>query len=66
MAKKIKVEKTELVDAFNKWMDNYINHPEDFRREFQSIVQHLEEKKAGKEPTYGDRVTEYLLALLLE
>ena len=31
-------------NAFNLWMDNYINHPEDFTREFQSVVKHLGEK----------------------
>lgn len=49
------------VRAFNRWMDDYINHPEKFEAEHQSIMRHLEEKKKGKQPTYGEQCMALLI-----
>lgn len=43
------------VRAFNRWMDDYINHPEKFEAEHQTILCHLKERKKGKQPTYGEQ-----------
>lgn len=46
--------------AFNSWMDEYINHPERFEREWEAVVTFLKERSGGREPTYGERCVEYL------
>lgn len=50
-----------IVKAFNKWMDDYINHPEKYEAEFKTVMQHLKECK-GKEPSYGEGA----LAMLIQ
>ena len=39
-------------DAFNRWMDDYINHPERFLRDWQSVVDFIDTAD-GAEPDYG-------------
>lgn len=47
--------------AFNEWMRRYIEEPERFRREWESIEQF---KAEGANPTYGDRCAAYLAELM--
>lgn len=42
-------------DAFNCWMDEYINNPEAFQTTTRSVLKHLEEKANGKPLSYGER-----------
>ena len=39
-------------DAFNRWMDDYINHPESFRRDWQAVTDFINTDE-GAEPDYG-------------
>ena len=55
------ITEDQIIIAFNKWMDEYTNHPERFSRHWQSVCQHLEEKRQGEEITYGARATATLL-----
>lgn len=52
----------DFVEAFNLWMDAYINNPKAFMETDKSAHQHLAEKLGGKEPTYGDSATATLFA----
>lgn len=54
---------TDLQWAFNEWMKRYIENPESFEREFQS-VQSFQSSK-GK-PTYGKNCTNYLSKLIAD
>jgi hypothetical protein len=48
----------------NEWMRRYIEEPEAFQREFQSITQFLKDEADGREPDYGERCTAYQFKLL--
>lgn len=55
-----------IAEAFNEWMKRYTERPEEYNREFQSVIEFLEESKAGEIPTYGDRSAAYLQKLIDE
>lgn len=57
-------EKT-ITDAFNEWMRRYIDEPERYQREFQSVVEFLAEDNNGLEPSYGQYCYAYLTELIL-
>ena len=59
-------DKEKLVAAFNEWMRRYIEEPERFRREIQSVREFLAEEQGGKQPSYGQRCAVYLLKLMDE
>ena len=42
-----------MEDAFNKWMDDYIKHPEEFALTWQTVIAHEKEKADGKTQSYG-------------
>lgn len=44
----------DIARAFNAWMQDYVDHPEKFEREWKSVGQFLTEKTGGKEPSYGE------------
>lgn len=56
----------ELAAAFNEWMRRYIETPEEFEREFQSITKYLKDAAGGQTPTYGDECAAYLLKIVGE
>jgi len=58
------MDTTQLAAAFNKWMDLFTNHPEQFAREFQSVSAYLKEKAEGKEPSYGKECAAFLESLM--
>ena len=39
-------------DAFNQWIDEYINHPERFMHDWQMVTEFLNTDE-GAEPDYG-------------
>lgn len=39
--------------AFNMWMDEYINSPQDFEDSYSTALNHVSEKLLGEEPSYG-------------
>lgn len=52
--------------AFNEWMRRYIENPEGYGREFQSVSEFLNDKVLGREPTYGETCAAYLTKLANE
>ena len=52
-------------EHFNKWMENCIENPEQYEREYIAIMEFLAEKKMGEPPTYGERCIAYLESLEL-
>lgn len=44
----------KFVEAFNRWMDDFTNNPEKFEDATKAALDHLKEKLAGREPTYGE------------
>ena len=40
-----------LAKAFNRWLDEYENHPENFEQQWTTMRRHLKEKADGVEPT---------------
>lgn len=57
---------TKCSKAFNEWMRRYTVDPEQFEREWQSVVDFLSETSDGKEPSYGEACEAYLLTLIKE
>jgi GrpB-like predicted nucleotidyltransferase (UPF0157 family) len=60
------MNKQKLAAAFNEWMRRYIEHPEQFLREFQTVKEFLKEQKDGSVLSYGDECAEYLLKIMEE
>lgn len=50
-------------EAFNEWMRRYTEGPEEYEREFQTVLQFLREEGEGVEPTYGAVCDAYLAEL---
>lgn len=53
----------EIVRALNEWMRRYIEDPNKFAREFESVHQFLADQQLGVEPTYGETGADYLFRL---
>ncbi len=58
------MKKRTMPEAFNEWMDRYINDPQKFSLQWQDVNKHLMEKNSGKEPTYGESCSAFLAKLL--
>ncbi|EIU1671330.1 MAG: hypothetical protein E6X63_25800 [Pseudomonas aeruginosa] len=43
-----------MSQAFNAWMDDFINNPEQFQSTEHSAMQHLNERLEGRAPSYGE------------
>jgi hypothetical protein len=59
------MDKEKVGAAFNEWMRRYIENPEEFARQFQSVGAFLSEKNKGVEPSYGEICAEYLDSLMV-
>ncbi len=57
---------TNTARAFNEWMRRFIDEPERFKTEYQTIADFMEAKLNDREPDYGDRATAYLQKILDE
>jgi hypothetical protein len=57
------IDQHTLADAFNEWMRRYIEEPERFEREIQTVRQFMSAMADGKEPSYGDECAAYLIEL---
>ena len=57
------MEKELMARAFNEWMRRYIEEPEKFKVEFQTVIEFQRAKANGEEPTYGDNCTAYLCGI---
>jgi hypothetical protein len=60
------MEKEKMARAFNEWMRRYVETPETFANEWQSLKQYLAESKDGQTPTYGETSAAYLIQLSAE
>lgn len=49
--------------AFNEWMRRFVEEPERFEREFQTVARFKAEEAMDKEPTYGECCAAYLAQL---
>jgi hypothetical protein len=47
-------------NGFNEWMRRFVDDPERFEHEWQTVHRFCKEKKKGKEPTYGENSCRYL------
>lgn len=56
----------DSVKTLNEWMRRYIEEPDKFAREFQSVQDFLADEAAGREPSYGEKCTAYQFQLLEE
>jgi hypothetical protein len=56
----------DMTRSSNEWMRRYIEEPEKFTREFQTIQDFLTDEAAGREPSYGELCTAYQFKLLEE
>lgn len=52
--------------AFNEWMRRYIEEPERFKREWETVGEYIQEKGQGQIPSYGERCVVYLEGLIEE
>ena len=57
------MDNLQMVKAFNEWMRRYIEEPDRFEREFQSVNEFLADESDGKEPSYGEACSAYMLKL---
>lgn len=49
------IEGPEIVaKAFNRWMEEYRQHPERFEHTWATVRRFIKEKAENKEPSYGD------------
>jgi hypothetical protein len=52
--------------VFNEWMRRFIETPEEFKCEWQTVKKYLEEQNKGEEPSYGAECAAYMRKLSLE
>lgn len=50
-------------EAFDEWMRRYIENPEGYEREFQTVSRFLEEQAPGRTTDYGNACDAYLALL---
>jgi hypothetical protein len=58
----LELTESQLANAFNEWMRRYIDEPERFEREFESVRQFEAEANEGT-PSYGADCAAYLLKM---
>jgi hypothetical protein len=66
MEEAIDLDDKRVADAFNEWMRRYIDHPEQFAREWQTVSNFLNEANAGQEPSYGQVSVAYIRKIIAE
>lgn len=55
-----------MAAAFNEWMRRYIEEPERFKREWQTVGEYIQQASEGKTPSYGERSTAYFCGIIEE
>jgi hypothetical protein len=56
----------QIAKALNEWMRRYIDDPNAFDAEFETVGQFLKDENEGKEPSYGENGAAYMKKLLEE
>ncbi|WP_156379207.1 hypothetical protein [Rhizobium sp. Root149] len=49
-----------LARLHNEWMRRYIEEPEAFQREFETVLSFITDEQNGVEPSHGDECVAYL------
>lgn len=60
------MDRAHLVRVFNLWMQHYMDNPEAFEHEFQTVALFCSEAATGVVPSYGSLVMAYLDRLMAE
>lgn len=55
-----------LTQAFNEWMRRYIEEPERFKREWESVLEYTDDIANEETPCYGRICAQYLEQLCEE
>ena len=50
--------------AHNEWLRMYIQEPETFLADFQTVTEFLNETSSGKAPSYGERCEAFMNELI--
>lgn len=66
MANHTTMSASDMSRSSNEWMRRFIEDPEKFAREFESVTRFLAAVAEGREPDYGERCTAYQFKLLEE
>ena len=56
----------QMVNCFNEWMRRVVEEPLRFEREFEQIGAAVATHCSGREPTYGEMSTAYMMQLAAE
>lgn len=60
------MDRAKVAAAFNEWMRQYVEEPEAFSSEWESIKEFLQNEANGQEPDYGVRCAALLEKLMGE
>lgn len=60
------MDQEKTAAAFNEWMRRYVETPEQFAREWQTVTKFQAEQSKGKKLSYGVICAEYFARLLNE
>jgi len=66
MEELIDLNDPRVAEAFNSWMVRYLQHPEQFSREWQAVGEFASQREHGIKPTYGEVCVAYLKQLIAE
>ena len=56
----------QMVKCFNEWMRRFIEDPDKFSAEFQTVNQFLADQADGRELTYGETCAALMTKLAVE
>ena len=56
----------QMAKCFNEWMRRFIEEPDRFAREFETVNQFLADEQDGREPSYGETSAAYMAQLANE
>ena len=62
----VTMNNAQMVKCFNEWMRRFIEEPEAFAAEFQTVNQFMKDEANGVEPSYGETSAAYMLKLAQE
>lgn len=48
------MDRERIIAGLNYWMDDYIDRPQEYTADFETVMKHLQERNEGREPSYGE------------
>ncbi|KTQ96801.1 hypothetical protein NS226_06705 [Aureimonas ureilytica] len=60
------MDKATMTKCFNEWMRRYIEEPERFEREFETVGAFMRDEQSGVEPSYGEASAAYMSQIATE